>query len=70
MGIGVLGVGYYTPETEIDNGQIAEWADTEPEWVHDRTGVRSRRYVTVGQATSDLAVNAARRALLDAPPSR
>ncbi|WP_239342251.1 3-oxoacyl-ACP synthase III family protein, partial [Frankia sp. CiP3] len=66
MGIGVLGVGYYAPETEIDNGQIAEWADTEPEWVHDRTGVRSRRYAAVGEATSDLAVNAARRALRDA----
>src|SRR6185369_7556689 len=66
MGIGVLGVGYYAPEVEVGNAQISEWTGATSEWIDERTGVHTRRYAAATQATSDLAVNAAREALRDA----
>jgi len=40
--------------------------DTSDEWIVERTGIRERRLVSPGEATSDLAIEAARRALDDA----
>lgn len=40
--------------------------DTSDQWIVERTGIRERRLVSPEQATSDLAVEAARRALADA----
>ena len=40
--------------------------DTSDEWIVERTGIRERRLVSPGEATSDLAIEAARRALADA----
>lgn len=40
--------------------------DTTDEWIRTRSGIRERRIAAPGEATSDLAVPAARRALADA----
>ncbi|MCF2625957.1 ketoacyl-ACP synthase III [Fusobacterium perfoetens] len=47
----------------------ADWeklVDTSDEWIRTRTGIQERRYVTEGQGTSDLATEAAKKALEDA----
>ena len=59
----VTGVGGYLPETVVTNDDLALFVDTNDAWIRERTGIRERRRVAEGQATSDLAVEAARGAL-------
>ncbi len=59
----ITGVGGYLPERLVTNAELAETVDTSDAWIVERTGIRSRHYAAEGQATSDLAVQAAERAL-------
>ncbi|WP_043636266.1 3-oxoacyl-ACP synthase III family protein [Nonomuraea candida] len=63
MGYGIIGTGSYLPPTIVTNDVLAERTGVTPGWIEERTGVRERRYCTSEQATSDLAGEAARRAL-------
>jgi 3-oxoacyl-(acyl-carrier-protein) synthase III len=73
----VLGLGSYVPERIVPNDELRfltvqqERADTlqmetNDEWIQTRTGIRERRYAAPGVATSDLALEAARRAMAEA----
>jgi 3-oxoacyl-[acyl-carrier-protein] synthase-3 len=59
----VTGVGGYLPETVVTNDDLAKFVDTNDEWIRERTGIRERRKLEAGRATSDMAVEAARKAL-------
>jgi 3-oxoacyl-[acyl-carrier-protein] synthase-3 len=59
----VTGVGGYLPAQVVTNDDLAKFVDTSDEWIRDRTGIQSRRRAVEGEATSDLAVEAAKRAL-------
>jgi 3-oxoacyl-[acyl-carrier-protein] synthase-3 len=59
----VTGVGGYLPETVVTNADLAKIVDTSDEWIRERTGIRERRRLEEGRATSDMATEAARRAL-------
>ncbi|MDO8297066.1 MAG: beta-ketoacyl-ACP synthase III [Caulobacter sp.] len=59
----VTGVGGYLPETIVTNDDLAKIVDTTDEWVRERTGIRRRHRAAEDQAVSDLAVEAAKRAL-------
>jgi 3-oxoacyl-[acyl-carrier-protein] synthase-3 len=50
----------------LTNADLEKMVDTSNEWIVTRTGIRERRIAEDGQATSDLACAAARRALEDA----
>ena len=60
--VGVLGTGSGVPARTLTNAQLERMVDTTDEWIVTRTGISERRLVD-GQATSDLAVAAAQRAL-------
>ena len=62
----VTGVGSYLPDQVVTNTDLAEFVDTSDEWIVERTGIRQRHRARDDQPTSDLAVEAARRALSDA----
>jgi 3-oxoacyl-[acyl-carrier-protein] synthase-3 len=62
----VLGVGAYLPANIVTNDDMAKKVDTTDEWIQTRTGIRERRIVAAGEKTSDLALAAARAALIDA----
>jgi 3-oxoacyl-[acyl-carrier-protein] synthase-3 len=62
----VVGLGHKLPERIVPNGPIAERIGVDADWIVRRTGIRSRRYAAPDERTTDLAVAAARRALLDA----
>ncbi len=62
----ILGTGSYAPERILSNEDVAKMVDTSDEWIRARSGIRERRIAAPEQATSDLAVLAARRALEDA----
>ncbi|TYO97410.1 beta-ketoacyl-ACP synthase III [Desulfallas thermosapovorans] len=63
---GIVGVGTYAPERVITNKELEQTLDTSDEWIFSRTGIRERRVVAEGEATSDQALIASRRALEDA----
>lgn len=58
----IAGVGAYVPETVVTNNDLAWIVDTSDEWIVSRTGIRERR-ISTKEGTSDLAAEAARRAL-------
>ncbi|MFJ3644502.1 3-oxoacyl-ACP synthase III family protein [Streptomyces murinus] len=68
MAIGVISVGAHLPERVVTNREIAAWANVTEQWVAERTGILERHYAAAGEATSDLALPAARAALSEAGP--
>ena len=62
----VTGVGSYLPEQVVTNADLAKFVDTSDEWIVERTGIRQRHRARDDQPTSDLAVEAAKKALIDA----
>ena len=62
----VTGVGSYLPEEVVTNADLAKFVDTSDEWIVERTGIRQRHKARDDQPTSDLAVEAAKKALADA----
>ena len=62
----MTGVGGCLPPNVVTNDDLATFVDTNDAWIVERTGIRSRRRAAEDQATSDLAVEAARKALAQA----
>ncbi|MDN0197943.1 beta-ketoacyl-ACP synthase III [Streptomyces sp. S.PNR 29] len=62
----IAGIGSYLPPTLVTNDDLAARLDTSDEWIRTRTGMAVRHVVDPGDATSDLAVEAGRRALASA----
>lgn len=62
----VTGVGSFLPEQVVTNADLSKIVDTSDEWIQERTGIRQRHRARDDQPTSDLATEAARRALTDA----
>jgi len=61
----IIGTGSYLPENILTNDDMAKLVDTSDEWIASRTGIRQRR-ISTGENTSDLAYEAAKRALQEA----
>ncbi len=59
----VTGVGSYLPDTVVTNDDLSKMVDTTDAWVQERTGIRQRHRASEDQAVSDLAVEAAKKAL-------
>ena len=59
----IKGTGSYLPEKILTNHELARRIDTSDAWVRARTGIAERRIAAPTEATSDLALNAARAAL-------
>jgi 3-oxoacyl-[acyl-carrier-protein] synthase-3 len=53
----------YVPPRVLTNADLERMVDTSDEWILQRTGIRERHIVDPGVATSDLAVEAARKAI-------
>ncbi len=64
--VGILGTGSYMPERIVTNKELEKTMETSDEWIVSRTGIGARRVAAPEEATSDLAAEAGRRALLDA----
>jgi len=62
----IIGTGSYVPEKILTNADLEKMVETTDEWITDRTGIKERRISSPQQATSDLAVEAAKLALADA----
>lgn len=56
-------VGTYVPERVLSNADLEAMVETNDQWILERTGIRERHIAGEGQATSDLAVEAAKQCL-------
>jgi 3-oxoacyl-[acyl-carrier-protein] synthase-3 len=59
----VRGVGSYLPARVMTNDEISKLVDTSDEWIQQRTGIKQRHIAAEGEVTSDLAVEAAKKAM-------
>ena len=66
MGIVIKGTGSYVPEKILTNADLEKMVETSDEWIRTRTGIQERHISTPEQATSDLAYEAAVKALAGA----
>ena len=62
----ILGTGSYLPQKRVTNDDLAKHIDTSDEWIFSRTGIKARHIADDDEKCSDLAVQAAKRALTDA----
>ncbi|MCS5421784.1 MULTISPECIES: beta-ketoacyl-ACP synthase III [Psychrilyobacter] len=60
---GILGIGTYVPEKIMTNSDLEKIVDTSDAWIQKMTGIKERRIAAENEATSDLAYNAAVKAL-------
>jgi 3-oxoacyl-[acyl-carrier-protein] synthase-3 len=61
--VGIAGTGSYVPERVVPNAFFEKLVDTSDEWIVQRTGIEERRFAAPDQATSDLSLEASKRAL-------
>ena len=66
LNAGILGCGSYVPPRIVTNNDLAAQMETSDDWIVSRTGIRERRIAAPEVSTSDLAIEAARRAIADA----
>jgi 3-oxoacyl-[acyl-carrier-protein] synthase III len=59
----IIGTGAYAPKRILTNADLEKIVETNDAWIQQRSGIRERHIVDEDEATSDLAVNAARQAL-------
>lgn len=62
----INGLGTYVPDRVLTNNDLSAIVDTSDEWITTRTGIRERRVANQEDASSDLCVQAAERAIMDA----
>jgi len=63
LGVQVVSCGSYVPETVVTNCELAARFGFDADWITQRTGIESRRHARPDQATSDLCIEAARKAI-------
>jgi len=61
----ISALGTYVPPRLLTNSDLEKMVETSDQWILERTGIRERHLVEHGVATSDLATQAARKALAE-----
>ena len=65
-GVVIKGIGSYTPPTILSNEDLEQIVETSDEWITTRTGIKRRHIALPDQNTSDMAYEAAKKAIEDA----
>ncbi len=65
LGVALTGTGSCLPSRVVPNSEFADtlYLDTSDEWIRNRTGICTRRFVGPGESSSTLGIVAARNAL-------
>ncbi|USS91590.1 beta-ketoacyl-ACP synthase III [Fructobacillus americanaquae] len=66
FGSKIIASGHYVPKDVVTNDDLAKVIDTSDEWIVSHTGIQKRHVSLQGENTSDLATQAAQRALDEA----
>jgi len=59
----ITGIGSYLPAEVVSNDDLSKILDTNDEWITTRSGIKQRHRAAEGEATSDIALQAAQDAL-------
>jgi len=59
----ISGTGGYLPERVVTNEELEASVDTTDEWIRERTGIKRRHIAADHETTSDMAIEAATRAI-------
>jgi 3-oxoacyl-[acyl-carrier-protein] synthase-3 len=59
----IIGTGSYLPERVLSNQDLEKLVETSDEWIVSRTGMKERRIARADEFTSDMGLEAAKRAL-------
>jgi 3-oxoacyl-[acyl-carrier-protein] synthase-3 len=59
----IIGTGSYVPEKILTNADLEKMVETSDEWITTRTGIKERHIAAANEYTSDLAAQAALRAM-------
>ncbi len=62
----IIGTGSYLPKTVMTNNDIEKLVNTSDQWIKERTGISERRIAAKGELNSDMAANAAKKAIENA----
>ncbi|MBK8253709.1 MAG: 3-oxoacyl-ACP synthase [Polyangiaceae bacterium] len=63
LGFEIVGSGHFVPGEPVKNEQLARVMSTSDEWIYPRSGIKQRHYAPDGVGVSDLACEAAKRAI-------
>ena len=66
MNAKIIGVGSYLPDKVLTNFDLEKLVDTTDEWITQRTGIHERHIAAENQTVSDMALEAVKRALVNA----
>lgn len=66
LGVQIVSTGSYVPDLVVTNDELAGRFGFDANWITQRSGIEARRYARPDQATSDLCVEAARKAIRSA----
>ncbi|MEY2191605.1 beta-ketoacyl-ACP synthase III [Neobacillus sp. BF23-41] len=66
MKAGIVGIGRFLPEKIVTNKDLEKIMDTSDEWIRTMTGIEERRIAADDVNTSDMAFEAAKKAIQDA----
>src|SRR5437660_9213401 len=61
--VSIIGTGSYVPERILTNADLSRMVDTSDDWITTRTGIKERRIAAKDENTSDMATEAALKAL-------
>lgn len=62
----IIGLGSYVPEKVLSNKDLEKIVETDDEWIVSRTGMKERRIAADQEFTSDMGLQAAKKALTEA----
>ncbi len=62
----ISAIDFHVPERVVTNQDLTQWMETSDEWIQQRTGIRERRWAASHEGASDLALEAAKKALAKA----
>jgi 3-oxoacyl-[acyl-carrier-protein] synthase-3 len=66
----IIGTGSYTPEKILTNAELESMVETSSDWIEKNLGIKERRIAAPHQATSDLAAEAAKKAIANSGLSK
>lgn len=61
--VGIIGTGSFLPDNVVTNHDLEKIVDTSDQWIRERTGIEERRVAPEGMNVSDMATEAAKKAL-------
>jgi len=69
-GIKILGTGSSVPNFEVPNDEFSKFIETDDTWITERTGIKTRRFVSEGESSLTLCIDACEKAIAQAGVSK